>query len=152
MTDKDIIELIERNPSIGRQTAPGDLQLLNEYNIKLFNKPIVNLGCASCVLKGLDRLRGYVGYNPLSITVDRSITKKRLDICSACEYRVVDGFNPLIGSTKDTCGNFLNKTRSEPDKTSEGVELCGCILSSKAKLNNKWLIKLGGCPANKWDI
>ena len=137
-----IIELIERNPSIGKQTTPSDKVLMNEYHTELFGKPIADTGCGGCVLKALDKLRGYAGYNPLAIKVHKSVTKARLEECGTCEYRVIGGF---IG-IKDTCGPFMNKT----EKTKEGLSLCGCVLSSKAKLNARWLNRLGGCPANKW--
>jgi len=153
VVDKEkIIELIERNPTIGKNTSRVDIELINNYNIALFKTPIASTSCTSCILKGLDKLRGYVGYNPLNIKAHRTITQQRLKTCSTCEYRVKGGFNPPIGNPKDTCGKFLNKMRPNPDKTSEGVELCGCVLESKAKLNQRWITKLGGCPANKWEV
>lgn len=142
--NEEIIKLIERNPSIGKQTSAADKVLINTYHIQVVGKPIASMSCSSCLLTALDKLRAYVGYNPLKIFAPKNITGQRLAICGGCEYRVEGGF---LG-VKDTCGNFMNKT----DKTKDGVLLCGCVLSSKAKLNIKWIHKLGGCPAKKWTV
>jgi len=147
----ELLALIARNPSISKRTSSKDIDLIDKYHKQVFKVHIADKGCYTCVLGAFDKLRAHVGYEPLIRKELKNITKQRLEKCYTCEYLVKDGFN-LFGVKKDTCGRFLNKTRTNPDKTDEGVELCGCIVTEKAALRRRLLKVLGGCPAEKWDI
>jgi len=147
MDKEKLIELIERNPSINKRTKPNDLQLINRYHIDIFKKPVADLGCHTCVLSAFNKLRVHMGYAPLGHMESKNITKRRLEICNLCPYRVEGGF---MGA--DTCGSFANKLKPNPDLTDDGKVLCGCVLSVKARTPAKWLRKINDwCADNRWD-
>ena len=141
-----LLELIARNPSIGKQTTREDIQLMNKYHKELFGGPIKDTSCHTCLLTAFNKLRTHCGYAPLNNVESKNITKQRLQICYTCEYRVQN----VLG---DTCGQFANKLKDNPQTTSSGKVLCGCILKLKARTSKKWLLRLNDwCATDRWDM
>lgn len=130
MNKDKIIELIERNPSINRNTSVSDIRLIDTYLKEIYNKGLKSFKCHTCVLSGYDKLRVYVGYAPTKKKEFKNIIKNRLNICYTCPNMVKNG---LFGIA-DQCS------------------LCGCSIRAKAELRPKLMKLLGGCPADKWDI
>jgi len=129
MNKEQLIELIERNPSINKRTSSDTIKEINRFHKEVFNKPVKDTGCHGCVLEGLDKLRRYMGYEPIKKKESKNIIKKRLETCYNCPHMVKNGLLGLF----DQCG------------------VCKCSITLKTELRPKMIKLLGGCPDNRWD-
>jgi hypothetical protein len=122
-----IIEFIELNPSITKNTS---IATLNDIHKQIFNKPIADKSCGSCVMTALNKIRSEHGYEVTTRREHKSIVKERLNECYTCEHLVKNGLFGFV----DQCG------------------ICKCSVRAKAELRPRLLNILGGCPENKWKV
>lgn len=132
MSENKIIELIERNPKIGKLTSRQDIDLMDDHYHLLTGKRIKNKGCASCITGALNVIRGEYNYPTLGKEIDRKQSNKRIEMCKICIH--AKGSSVFL-----TCG-----TPIMGDTVPEG-KLCGCFVYVKAKFTNET------CPLGFWD-
>lgn len=144
ITKELIIELVDRNPSIGKHTNRNDIinirkcysliynEQSNIYGVKKRRIYPAGTTCHTCVIDMLNALRDYVGFPTTTNAVTPKLSTQRIDICKKCVYS--EGEGVLL-----SCGPFAKKT-----KVPEG-ELCGCNLFAKTKIPFLY------CPLGWWD-
>mgnify|MGYP003144464553 CR=1 FL=1 len=143
ITKEDVIALVDRNESIGKQTTGTDLNLIRDWYREIYNDKYTEYkvgkrekfkkgtSCGACVTNMLNSLRFYVDYPPIVKSLSKKISTNRIEICKLCEHSQGKGF-------LTTCG-----TPIIGNSTNEG-ELCGCFVYAKAQLKNE------ECPLKKW--
>jgi len=132
MKKTQIIELIERNPTIGKLTSKKDIDLMDEIYHQLTGKRIKNKGCASCISGALRVIRGEYGYPTKNKEINKKLSNKRIEMCKQCIHS--QGSSVFL-----TCG-----TPVVGNEVPEG-KLCGCFVYVKAKFKNET------CPLGFWD-
>lgn len=132
MTEQQAIELIERNPTIGRKTSRDDINAIDGYYHLLTGRRIKNKGCASCIQPALNAIRREHGYPAPNKEISRKLSAKRIEMCRACIHR--KGISVFITCGKPIAGEVVPEGK-----------LCGCLVYIKAK------IKTEQCPLGFWD-
>ena len=136
--NKEIIELIERNPTIGRTTSRADIELLDNTYFDITGKKIRDTGCSSCVMSALNIVRGNNGYPTINKEVHKRKSANRVAVCKSCFH--VRGEGVLL-----TCGTPLWQKNHLTNNMVQGGKLCGCLVHVKAKFKGE------DCPLNFWE-
>lgn len=139
-----IIELVERNPSVGKHTNKNDVKNIRliyaeifndnnkEYEVKSRRRYPLGTTCHTCIIEMLNSIRDYVGFPPITKKVTPKLSEQRVNVCISCKYSKGEGAlltcgTPIIGET-----------------VPEG-KLCGCFVRAKAQFDKLY------CPLGFWD-
>lgn len=139
-----LIDLVERNPSVGKHTPGKDIVSIRDYYAEIFNKDYKKYNtaqrkrfskgttCHTCIIEMLNSIRDYLGFPPITKKVAHSLSQSRIEVCKSCKY--LKGEGALI-----TCG-----TPIVGERVPEG-KLCGCFVRVKAQFKELY------CPLGYWD-